>query len=107
MVRLCRFLGGLGVLILALLLLPSSTAMAQPSNLPINHIIVIYQENRSFDNLFGKFPGANGLEQPGAQVPQVDKHGVVYQTLPQPYNAPDEQPGPAGPDQRFPTDLPH
>jgi phospholipase C len=81
--------------------------MAQPSNLPINHIIIIYQENRSFDNLFGKFPGANGLDQPGAQVPQVDKNGVIYQTLPQPYNAPDEQPGPAGPDQRFPTDLPN
>ena len=61
MVRLCRFLGGLGVLILALLLLPSSTAIAQASSVPTNHIIVIYQENRSFDNLFGKFPGANGL----------------------------------------------
>ncbi len=27
----------------------------------ISHIVVLYLENRSFDNLFGDFPGANGL----------------------------------------------
>ncbi len=27
----------------------------------IDHIVVIYAENRSFDNLYGLFPGANGL----------------------------------------------
>ncbi|HEY7006807.1 MAG TPA: alkaline phosphatase family protein, partial [Sphingomicrobium sp.] len=27
----------------------------------IDHLIVIYAENRSFDNLYGLFPGANGL----------------------------------------------
>jgi acid phosphatase len=27
----------------------------------INHIVVIYQENWSFDALYGKFPGANGI----------------------------------------------
>ena len=27
----------------------------------IKHIIVIYQENWSFDSLFGKFPGADGI----------------------------------------------
>src|SRR5207245_2421682 len=27
----------------------------------INHLIVIYQENWSFDGLYGNFPGANGL----------------------------------------------
>jgi phospholipase C len=27
----------------------------------VNHIIVIYQENWSFDGLYGHFPGANGL----------------------------------------------
>jgi phospholipase C len=26
-------------------------------------IVVIYAENRSFDNLYGSFPGANGLSQ--------------------------------------------
>src|SRR6185437_13352212 len=27
----------------------------------LDHIIVIYAENRSFDNLYGLFPGANGI----------------------------------------------
>ena len=27
----------------------------------INHIVVIYQENHSFDNLYGSWPGVNGL----------------------------------------------
>ena len=27
----------------------------------IEHIVVIYAENRSFDNLYGLFPGANGI----------------------------------------------
>src|SRR5580704_11241202 len=27
----------------------------------INHIVVIYQENWSFDAQYGKFPGANGI----------------------------------------------
>ena len=29
--------------------------------IPIEHIIVIVQENHSFDNYFGTFPGANGI----------------------------------------------
>ena len=31
----------------------------------ISHTLVIYLENRSFDNLFGEFPGANGVFAPG------------------------------------------
>src|SRR5579863_2847090 len=27
---------------------------------PINHIVILVQENRSFDNLFATFPGADG-----------------------------------------------
>lgn len=46
----------------------SSTISGQPDQSvaslqsKINHIIVIYQENWSFDALYGKFPGANGLQ---------------------------------------------
>ena len=29
----------------------------------IETIVVLYAENRSFDNLYGRFPGANGLLQ--------------------------------------------
>src|SRR5919108_4342149 len=32
-----------------------------PSAMPIKHIVVIMQENRSFDNYFGTYPGANGI----------------------------------------------
>src|SRR5438045_2849471 len=48
----------------------------------IEHIIVIYLENRSFDHLYGMFPGAEGLAQAGAAAPQVDKDGKPYDALP-------------------------
>ncbi|HMA37202.1 MAG TPA: alkaline phosphatase family protein, partial [Chloroflexia bacterium] len=69
----------------------------------INHIIVIYQENWSFDSLYGKFPGANGLANAGATMQQVDKTGQPYATLPQPINT---NLKPPGPDPRFPANLP-
>ena len=31
------------------------------AGMPIDHIIVLYEENRAFDNYFGTYPGANGL----------------------------------------------
>jgi phospholipase C len=30
-------------------------------NIPINHFIYIIQENRTFDNYFGTYPGASGI----------------------------------------------
>ncbi|HEV3231254.1 MAG TPA: alkaline phosphatase family protein [Candidatus Dormibacteraeota bacterium] len=47
----------------------------------INHLVVIYQENWSFDSLYGLFPGANGIA--GATVSQVDKTGAPITTQPQ------------------------
>jgi phospholipase C len=50
----------------------------------INHLVVIYQENRSFDNLYGLFEGANGLEQASeSSKAQVDLAGNRYACLPQ------------------------
>jgi acid phosphatase len=57
----------------------------------VKNIVVIYAENRAFDNLYGNFPGANGI---GAVVdaqgnptkayhPQLDRDGSVLATLPQ------------------------
>jgi len=69
----------------------------------INHVVVIYQENWSFDTLYPSFPGANGIDQAGATVQQVDKDGKPYATLPQPLNTTFS---PAVPDPRFPADLP-
>jgi len=78
---------------------------AQSSGLQkINHVVVIYQENWSFDSLYGRFPGANGIDSAGASAQQVDKNGEPYATLPQPLNT---SFNPVIPDPRFPADLPN
>src|SRR5713226_4077438 len=69
----------------------------------IEHIVVIYLENHSFDNLFGKFPSANGLTHAGKAAIQVDKDGKPYKALPPVVN-PFPQPTP---DARFPSNLPN
>lgn len=61
----------------------------------INHVIVIYLENRSFDNLYGEFVGADGLADRRNDAPQVDAAGVPYRVLPQAASTP------------FPTELPN
>jgi len=70
----------------------------------IGHIIVIYLENRSFDNLYGMFPGANGIANAGAAATQVDANGEPYKTLPAPLNT---NLKPAITDTRFPAELPN
>jgi phospholipase C len=41
--------------------LPSSASSPQvKGNTPISHVVIVIQENRSFDNFFATFPGANG-----------------------------------------------
>jgi len=77
------------------------TAQAQTTN-PINHIIVIYMENQSFDKLYGSFPGANGIANAGDTINQVDKNGQPYKTLPAPINT---NLKPPAPDTRFPADM--
>jgi len=57
----------------------------------IDTIVVIYAENRAFDNVYGHFPGARGLDEVidrngrprRAYVPQKDRDGSVLATLPQ------------------------
>ena len=39
----------------------AATEKANASLRKIETIVVIYAENRSFDNLYGLFPGANGI----------------------------------------------
>ena len=49
----------------------------------IETIVVIYAENRSFDNLYGSFLGANGLSGiTPAQYRQLDRDGTVLKELP-------------------------
>ena len=71
----------------------------------INHVIVIYQENHSFDNYFGTFPGADSIDNAGAAATQVNKQGRLYVTLPPALADPQE--GRRAPHPRFPADLPN
>ncbi len=53
-------------LILTNSIIPSLLYAQQPvnnnvANNPIKHIVIIMQENRSFDNYFGTYAGANGI----------------------------------------------
>ncbi|HVR92884.1 MAG TPA: acid phosphatase [Casimicrobiaceae bacterium] len=67
----------------------------------IQHILVIYAENRSFDNLYGLFPGANGIASAtSAQYTQVDNDGKALAHLPPVWKGKD-------PDPAFPKDLPN
>jgi phospholipase C len=50
-------------LVLAVLVLLNDRRSAETANSgPIQHIIIIIKENRSFDNMFGLYPGANGTQ---------------------------------------------
>jgi acid phosphatase len=67
----------------------------------IEHIVVIYAENRSFDNLYGLFPGADGIAQATPeQYTQVDNDGKPLPHLPPVWKGKE-------PDAAFPTDLPN
>ena len=60
---------------------------ADPKLERIGQIVVIYLENRSFDHLFGLFPGADGVANAIANkqgTVQVDAQGKPYATLPPP-----------------------
>jgi acid phosphatase len=49
----------------------------------IDTVVVIYAENRSFDNLYGAFPGANGLSGLTAKdYAQIDRDGSILRELP-------------------------
>jgi phospholipase C len=62
----------------------------------INHVVVLYLENRSFDNLYGEFAGADGIVglSPG-KYRQVDLAGKPFAVLPQ------------AADSHLPADLPN
>jgi phospholipase C len=50
----------------------------------INHFVVIYMENHSFDNLYGEFPGAEGLSSATSPTQNDGLDGGAYATLPLP-----------------------
>jgi len=49
----------------------------------IKTVVVIYAENRSFDNLYGNFPGANGIQNASpTALTQLDRDGTALKELP-------------------------
>ncbi|HXC06927.1 MAG TPA: alkaline phosphatase family protein [Bacteroidia bacterium] len=90
-------------LIVGLLLLPFGACKKHDSPHPtgddkrVNHVVVIYLENHSFDNLYGQFPGANGLSNASpSSITQLDSAGHPYAFLP-----------PVHGSTAFPTNLPN
>ena len=48
----------------------------------INHIVVIYEENHSFDNLYGTWEGVNGRSNASAaKTLQIKQNGAVFACL--------------------------
>ena len=83
-------------LALSISLLPTFAHAETKGLNQLEHIVVIYLENRSFDSLFGVFPNANGLANAKNAPPQIDEFGHIYKTLPAVKN-----------DARFPENLPN
>jgi acid phosphatase len=71
---------------------------SKPEPAPIDrvkHVVVIYMENHSFDNLYGQFEGADGLNKAKKEnIIQLDAQGQPYQFLP-----------PVAVNSAFPTNL--
>src|SRR5215472_10104084 len=91
------------VLLPVVMPVPAAAASGADVLSKVNHIVVIYQENWSFDSLYGNFPGANGLAKDAGTVPQVDKAGQPFTTLPPIINT---NLKPPAADPRFPSSLP-
>ncbi|HEY9023240.1 MAG TPA: alkaline phosphatase family protein [Burkholderiaceae bacterium] len=112
-----------------------SQACAAATTTPIQHVIVVVGENRSFDNLYGTYqpprgqrienllakgivnadgtPGRHHAEATQRAASSTAKYTPVttstgkYQTLPRPYTTSAIGQPPGVPDLRFPADLPN
>src|SRR5438445_2192985 len=71
----------LGAMALAVGLVSASSPPAPDPFRRVRHIVVIYQENHSFDNLWGGWPGVDGLT--GHLPTQVAQDGRPLACLPQ------------------------
>ncbi len=77
-----RVLSGLAAGAL-LTLLPWQAGIAAGGLDQIQNLVVIFAENRSFDNLYGTFPGADGLADASpASMTQLDRDGTPLPELP-------------------------
>src|SRR3954452_23023609 len=81
--------GPVVVLVLSIALVrPAAAATPDPAG-AVDHIVVIFQENHSFDNLWGSWGPVNGMPVNGlvnaepARTTQVDQQGRTFGCLPQ------------------------
>jgi phospholipase C len=73
----------LNIALLPFLVVAAQTSAAHPPGLErVGHIIVIYLENRSFDHLYGLFPGADGLNNADLNTVQITPQGERFEMLP-------------------------
>jgi hypothetical protein len=80
----------------------ADTTAAKPGLDKVGHIVVLFLENHGFDNLYGLFPGANGIGNSDGTSAQTDLSGRPFDKLPRVMNV-----GPKGTvvDNRFPDAL--
>jgi acid phosphatase len=75
-----------GAAVIAAGLASPGSAADRPAAIDLSQIqtvVVIYAENRGFDHLFGRFPGANGLDSATAtEMTQLDRNGQPLGELP-------------------------
>src|SRR5947207_6045739 len=84
----------LSAVALAGILAGVGVSTAQEGLAKIKTIVVIYAENRSFDHLYGFFPGADGITNASSeQKTQLDHNGTVlpYLTIFGPHGKPDRR----------------
>src|SRR5437764_14252200 len=78
-------LGILGALVLAgastpALAAPSAPTAPSAASTKIKHVFVIVEEGHSFDNYFGTFPGAEGIDPQKVRIP-LDPKSQAAQAL--------------------------
>ena len=77
-----RMIPFFALLSLSVSALAQSPVEARPDLSRVGHIVVIVLENRSFDHLYGLYPGAEGVHDSGRASIQVGAEGQELATLP-------------------------
>ena len=88
-------------------LTPAFTSFPAALKSKITHVIVIFPENRSFDSLYGSFPGANGLNSTNYTQQYTRSSGVALTNLIAPNLNGLQLIGNNNADPRFPSTMPN
>src|ERR1700737_971625 len=80
--RLKRALAAAGVLVTAAVARAATATAKESSPLSkINHFVIVYQENHSFDNLYGGWEGVDALNNASSHSSQVNQGGAKFNCL--------------------------